>query len=121
MQNFKTLEVWQESKEIAKSIYLATENFPESEKFGIISQLRRAGASIGANIAEGCGRHTNKDFLKFLYIALGSINECAHFLVLSNELKYMDDSKFADITGKLDTAARKLNKFIQAVKYGMGK
>jgi len=116
MQNFKNLEVWREAKEIAKKIYNLTDNFPEAERYGVISQLRRASASIGANIAEGCGRHTNKDFSKFLYTALGSINECVHFLTLSNELRYLTDENFSIINEDLDCAARKISNFIRAVE-----
>jgi four helix bundle protein len=113
MQDFRKLEVWQDAKDLAKEIYTMTKNFPEDEKYGVISQLRRAGASVGANIAEGCGRHTNKDFLKFLYISSGSLKECLHFLILCNELGYVNTLEFARINENLDKTARKLNNFIK--------
>jgi len=72
MNYFKELKVWQKAIEIVSKTYLATKAFPNDELFGIISQLRRCAVSIPSNIAEGCGRKSNKEFYNFLGIALGS-------------------------------------------------
>ena len=80
-RDFTDLRVYQMSVILSADIYKLTENFPESERWGIIDQLRRASASIGANIAEGFGRYHQKDFAKFLYNARGSLNETRHFLM----------------------------------------
>lgn len=72
MHNFKQLKVWQDSKALCKEIYLVTSKFPESEKFGLINQIRRSAVSIPSNIAEGSGRITNKDFAKYISYSIGS-------------------------------------------------
>ncbi len=72
MQDFKKLEVWNESMKIAKSIYSCTKNFPKEELYGIVTQMRRSAVSIPSNIAEGAGRQTPKEFNQFLNFALGS-------------------------------------------------
>ncbi len=72
MQRFKDLEIWKQSRLFCKDIYEITSSFPEIEKFGLISQLRRANVSIPSNIAEGVSRRSNKDFARFLEIAIGS-------------------------------------------------
>jgi four helix bundle protein len=72
---YKNLEIWKESIELAKLCYTITQHFPGDEKFGMVSQINRCSVSISTNIAEGYGRKTNKDFIHFLHIALGSCNE----------------------------------------------
>ncbi len=116
MQDFRKLNVWHDAKEVAKKIYLITQKFPDDEKFSMISQLRRAALSIGANIAEGCSRHTNKEFSRFLYTSLGSANECLHFLILSRELNYLNETEFSEVNEHLDKTARKINSFIKALE-----
>ena len=106
-RDFKKLDIWKESFNVSKNIYSITSKFPEKEKFGIISQLRRASASIGANIAEGCGRQSEKDFVRFLYIAFGSIKECEHFLLLSKDLKYLNTDNFNILNENLNQLAKK--------------
>ena len=71
MNTHKDLIVWKKGIELVKNIYLITNSFPNSEQFGLISQMRRCAVSIPSNIAEGCGRNSNKELIHFLYIALG--------------------------------------------------
>jgi len=75
MKTHKDLEVWKFSIVLAGDIYRTTEKYPKSETFGIVSQMRRAAVSIGANIAEGAARQSKKEFIRFLYISLGSASE----------------------------------------------
>ncbi|MBF0275361.1 MAG: four helix bundle protein [Nitrospinae bacterium] len=84
------LKVWQDSIELAKEIYTVTNQFPESEKFGLISQMRRAVVSIPSNIAEGAARNSKKEFIQFLYIALGSIAELETQIILAYEFGYLN-------------------------------
>ena len=84
MHNFKELKVWQNARVLVKEIYLSTGNFPTEEKYGITSQIRRSAISIPSNIAEGCGRRTDKDFSHFLNIALGSAYELQTQTELTN-------------------------------------
>jgi four helix bundle protein len=90
MQDFRKLDVWERSHNLTLRIYGATRRFPDSEKFGITSQLRRCSASIPANIAEGCGRDTAADMARFLQIAMGSASELHYHLILANDLQYLD-------------------------------
>ncbi len=116
MQDFRKLEIYKESKKIAVEIYAITSKFPQEELFGITSQIRRAAASIGANIAEGCGRGSNRDFLRFLYNSSGSLREVEHFLELSAELGYLDETSCLKISKNLDCLSRMLFLFIQRLK-----
>ncbi len=75
MRDFRKLQVWQKSHQLALDIYRLTIDFPKSEQFGLTRQMRRAAVSIPANIAEGCGRETEREFQRFLHIAAGSANE----------------------------------------------
>ncbi|GAB4303655.1 MAG: hypothetical protein Kow0068_25860 [Marinilabiliales bacterium] len=82
LYSFEKLDVWQESKELVKSIYKLTTNFPENEKFGLISQLNRAAISIASNIAEGNSRITSKDKSHFMTIAYSSLMEVTSLLII---------------------------------------
>jgi len=84
VKDFRELKVWQKGYDLVLRIYKVTLNFPEIEKFGLVSQMRRSAVSIIANIAEGNKRRTNKDFKHFLNIAEGSLEEIKYFLFLKN-------------------------------------
>jgi four helix bundle protein len=94
MQNFKDLLLWQEAHQLVLKIYKLSEDFPKTETFGITSQLRRAAVSMPCNIAEGCGRYTQKDFANFLQISLGSTNETDYLTLLAKDLNYLSEDKF---------------------------
>ena len=81
----KDLDVWKESMRLAKEIYVLTERFPKEEMYGLTSQMRRSAVSIPSNIAEGAGRNSNKEFVQFLYISLGSLAELETQILLSKE------------------------------------
>lgn len=91
MHNFKNLQVWQLAMELAEKIYLLTVKFPAEEKFGLVLQMRRSVVSIASNIAEGSGRGTDKDFARFLTMALGSAFELETQLLVSLRLGYASD------------------------------
>jgi len=97
MNNFRELVVWKKSVEFASLIYRETEIFPKSEMYGITSQIRRAAASIAANIAEGAGRNSNKEFVHFLSIALGSLYETESFIFIAKEIDYISSEKMDDL------------------------
>jgi four helix bundle protein len=113
MRNFRNYEVWQNSKELVILLYQLTMNFPDTEKFGLISQIRRAAVSIPANIAEGAGRRTEKDFRSFLYVSLGSAFELETLIELSFDLGFIDKDNYNGITEKINHVQRQLNSFIQ--------
>jgi len=90
--NHKDLEVWKQAIELAKAVYELTEGFPTSELYGLISQMRRCSVSIATNIAEGAARSTDKDFMHFLHITLGSIAELDTQYILSKQLQFTEGS-----------------------------
>ena len=89
LKSFRELEVWQKAHALVLEIYRVTAGFPGAERFGIIAQIRRSAMSVPANIAEGFGRRTTKDFLQFLTIANGSLEETRYFMILSRDLRYL--------------------------------
>jgi len=90
MHNFKELKVWKAGIEISKLIFQLTRSFPSEEKYGLISQMIRSAISIPSNIAEGCGRKSNKELHQFLNIALGSSFELETQLIIAKEFNYID-------------------------------
>jgi four helix bundle protein len=100
MPTHKDLEVWKQAMELAKGVYQLTASFPTSELYGLVSQMRRSAVSIVSNIAEGAARNTDKDFMHFLYIALGSIAELDTQYTLARELEFTEGS--AAIDGKIE-------------------
>lgn len=98
----KKFRVWQEAHNQVKEIYRATSYFPVEERYGIVSQLRRAAYSIPANLAEGCERKHPKEFIQFVYIARGSLSELRYFLLLANELSYLNDEDYSLLEQKSD-------------------
>jgi len=89
LKNYKDLKVWSKSYQLCIDIYNQTKDFPKDEKYGLVSQIRRSAVSIPSNIAEGYGRKTTPDYLRFLYIAYGSICELETQILLSGDLSYM--------------------------------
>lgn len=89
MQDFRNLKVWKTAHALTLDVYAVTADFPRAEMFGLTSQIRRASASIGANIAEGCGRRGDPELLRFLQIAMGSASELEYHLLLAHDLKMM--------------------------------
>ena len=108
MHNFKELIVWQKGRSLVKEIYLLTKNFPEQEKFGIISQIQRACISIPTNISEGSGRKSNKDFSRFLEIARSSSFELENLIILSNDLEFISEKNYKEIIQKIEEIQKML-------------
>ena len=107
--SFEKLEVWHEAKEFAKCIYLLTSEFPDSEKFGLISQLRRASVSICSNIAEGSARNSFKDKAHFTTIAFSSTVEVLNQLILSFELNFISENDYLKLRYDIESITNKLN------------
>ncbi len=102
MKPHKRLNAWIKSFELVKEIYLLTKLFPSEEKFGLISQMRRAAVSVPVNIAEGAARRSKKEFIQFLHIALGSVTELDTLVLLSAELDFIETKKSESLIEKLD-------------------
>jgi len=109
MQRFQNLLVWQKSHQFVLDIYRFTMGFPAIERYGLTSQLRRAAASVPANIAEGSKRASRKDFARILNIAEGSLAECSYLLMLSHDLRYLQDSKITALLADSDEIGRMLH------------
>ena len=92
--NHKDLDVWKESMLLAKDVYLLTNTFPKEELYGITSQIRRSVVSVPSNIAEGAARSSDKEFIQFLYISLGSLAEMETQLILALDLKFTNNQEF---------------------------
>ncbi|HIX21899.1 MAG TPA: four helix bundle protein [Candidatus Parabacteroides faecavium] len=107
MGTFKDLLAWQKSLTLAKKVYQVTGNFPTKERFGLVNQMRRCAVSIPSNIAEGYGRGSDKELLRFLYVALGSSNELETQLILSLELSFMKEEDSRMLQG-LNTEVNKM-------------
>lgn len=113
MQDFKKLQVWQKSHSFTINLYKATSNFPDNEKFGLTNQIRRASVSIESNIAEGCGRGSNKELTRFLYIAKGSASEVECQILIARDLGFLEVEKAKLFESKIVEISRMLNSLIQ--------
>jgi four helix bundle protein len=111
MHKFKDLEIWKQSRLLCKDIYEITATFPESEKFGLINQLRRASVSIPSNIAEGASRKSNRDFSRFLEIAIGSCYEIETQLLIANDLDFLKKYALDELLEKLNSIIKMTSKF----------
>lgn len=107
--SFEKLEVWNEAKELSKSIYQITSSFPEDEKFGLTSQLKRASISICSNIAEGSARKTNKDKAHFTVIAFSSAVEVLNQIILAFEFNLISEEDYIKLREKIESITNKLN------------
>ena len=107
--SFEKLDVWIESKELTKSIYNLTLSFPDSEKFGLVSQLRRASVSICSNIAEGTSRISDKDKAHFISMSYSSTMEVLNQLILSYELEYISETNYSNCRNQINSITNKLN------------
>jgi four helix bundle protein len=115
MQDFRKLEVWQRGQGLALSVYRATATYPNSERFGLTSQMRRAAASIPANIAEGCGRAASTEFRQFLHIAAGSANELICFVLLSQDLGLLAPKQAEVLERTASDVKQMLTRLIQRI------
>lgn len=115
-RSFRGLLVWRQSMEVAKACYFLTKSLLPEERFGLVSQIRRAAVSIPANIAEGSGRATRRDFSSFLHIAQGSLRELETCLLLIEEMDLVPSVEVSPLLKRLDSIARLLNRLIQSLQ-----
>ncbi len=106
---FEKLDVWQKSRLLVKDVYMTTKIFPEDERFGLTSQVRRAMISVSCNIAEGTSRWSDKEKIRFIEIAYGSLMEVVNCLILSYDLEYITEEKLYELRMNIDIVAFKLN------------
>lgn len=115
MKNYKELHIWQKGIEIVKQVYLLTKQFPDTEKFGIVSQITRAAVSIPANIAEGSSRNSDKDYARFLQLSLGSAFEVQTYLVIAKELNFVNVDAINKVEVLLEEEIKMIHRFINTL------
>lgn len=114
IERFEQLEVWQKGHELVLAIYRLTRTFPPEERFGLVTQMRRAAISVPANIAEGFKRRTLKDKIHFYNVSQGSLEETRYYLLLAFDLKYV--TRFDDLGQLADHVARLLHGLIASIE-----
>jgi four helix bundle protein len=114
--SWKGLEVWKVSHNAVLQVYQLTKLFPSDERFRLIDQLCRAAASVPANIAEGKGRNSLREYVQFLSIAKGSVEEVKYFLLLSRDLMYLSTKDYDEITDKYDQIGKMLNGLMTSLR-----
>ena len=116
MKDFKSLIVWEKSHHLTLLIYEMSRFFPEDEKYGLTSQIRRSVSSVSANIAEGCGRSSDKDFARFLQIAIGSASETEYHLLLARDLGFLNQDDWCALDKKTNEVKRMLINFYKKLQ-----
>lgn len=116
VNSFFDLEVWQLSHNLVLEVYKAVDYFPKKEEYRLTSQLIRAVISIPTNIAEGKGRNTLNDYVHFLIISRGSLEETKYLIYLAKDLNFIEESKYAELNEKLNLIGKKLNALINSLK-----
>lgn len=115
-QSYRELIAWQKAMKFVTGIYLATQQFPRSELYGLVNQLRRAAVSVPSNIAEGQARHSQKEFHHFLSLARGSLVEIETQLLISRDLEYFSEEKADGLLAEAQELGRILNGLINSIK-----
>jgi len=116
MRNYKNLKIWEQGIDLVKLIYVLAEQLPETEKFGLKSQITRAAISIPSNIAEGCSRNSETEFKRFLEIALGSLFEVHTQLIIIQELNFIKTEDLKSTFELLETEGKMINALINTIK-----
>ncbi len=116
MQDFRKLDVWQRAHSMTLDLYRKTKLFPRDEMYGLTSQIRRSASSIGANIAEGCGRESEADLGRFLQIALGSASELQYHILLARDLSYIPARDYEHVAGEVTGVKKMLTSLTQKVR-----
>ncbi|MGH9642139.1 MAG: four helix bundle protein, partial [Terriglobales bacterium] len=116
MRNYRNLMVWGRAHHLTLSIYKSTITFPSEERFGLTSQTRRSAASIPANLAEGCGRRSDKEMGRFIQIAMGSGAELSYHLLLARDLHFLDIQTYERLEADLGVVMRMMSSLSQRLK-----
>ncbi|HEY5125667.1 MAG TPA: four helix bundle protein [Ignavibacteria bacterium] len=116
INNFEDLKVWKLAHQTVLEIYKLSESFPKSEEYRITSQLLRAVVSIPTNISEGMGRYSKKEFIQFLVIARGSVEECKYLLLLTKDLGYITENEFKSLSESFNSIGKMANALINSLR-----
>ena len=116
IKSFTDLNAWKEGHKLVLAIYNITKKFPDNEKFGLVSQMRRCAVSITSNVAEGFSRRGNKEKIQFYCIASGSITELQNQLLISRDIKILDNKKFQETANQTVVVQKIINGLIKSTK-----
>ena len=114
--SFEKLNVWQQARMLTKEIYISTSNFPDEEKFGLVSQMRRSVISVSSNIAEGSSRKTDKDQAYFYTTAYSSLVELLNQLILSLDLGFIKEERYLELRASVEFVSNQLNNLRKSTK-----
>jgi four helix bundle protein len=117
LKSYKNLIVYQKGYSLSLEIYKVTKDYPRDERFGLISQMRRSAVSIPCNIAEGYGRKNIKEYLQFLYVTCGSCSELETLISLSQDLRLLDNEKYAKLYTLQEEVSKLLNGLIKSLSH----
>jgi len=118
MRDHTKLKAFQLADELALLVYRATGGFPREEQFGLVAQMRRAGISVASNIVEGCARHTEADYLRFLDVAFGSLRELEYQAVLAQKLGYVRKNVAEPLLAQCTATSKVLAALIRSLRPG---
>jgi len=118
VRNYRELKVWQRARRLTLELYKITRPGPQYEQYGLTSQIRRAASSVGANLAEGCGRRGDAEFARFVLIAMGSASELDYHLLLARDLAFLPSKDYERLATELAEIRRMLTSLLLKVKQG---
>ena len=116
MRNYRDLQTWSKAHKLTLELYKLSQRFPKEEMYGLTSQLRRSAASIGANLAEGCGRQTNPEFARFVKVSMGSASELDYHLLLSRDLGFLEADTYERAAMSLTEVRKMLASLLSTVE-----
>ena len=116
MRNYRDLQTWNKAHNLTLELYKLSRQFPKEEIYGLTSQLRRAASSIGANLAEGCGRQSNPEFARFVRISMGSASELDYHLLLSRDLGFIENTAYGRVSKGLTEVRKMLASLLSTVE-----
>lgn len=116
MHNYKELKIWQKSIDLVENVFQHIVKFPNSEKYGLIDQIKRSAISVPSNIAEGAGRNSSKEFRRFLSISKGSLNELNTQLIISNRLNFIDKDELYKLEEDITEIQKMIYKFNRSLE-----
>jgi len=116
MRNYRDLQTWNKAHNLTLELYKLSRQFPKEEVYGLTSQLRRAASSIGANLAEGCGRQSNPEFARFVRISMGSASELDYRLLLASDLGFIESAAYGRLSRSLTEVRKMLASLLSTVE-----
>ncbi len=116
MRDFRSLKVWEKAHQLTLAVYKATRAFPSEERYGLTRQLRRSAASVPTNLAEGCGRDSERELHRFMSIAAGSASEAEYQLLLARDLGYLPTDAYQGLHSSVTEAKRMLAGFMKKLR-----